>query len=1220
MFYNIFFLELKKNLKSPAFYIFMGILFLTALIFTLTTDPYTQFVGVAHGKEWHNAPIIIAQLLTRMGVFGLLFTMVIIGRTVAKDFENNIHELIFSRPISKLQYLGGRFTGSFIANLLLFVGIILGFEIGLLFLDDQFFGPYQFGSYLLPIILIVIPNLLFMGGVLFALATLTRKMTATYLAGIAFLAVYAIIGVMLHRMDNESMKVILDPFGITALTVYTQYWTVTDMNSLQMPVNINFLINRLIWLIISIATLAYTYRKFEFTAFLEKKKKRLVVISDSTEIVDYNLEQPQITAKSNKLFSFSQCLTISWHDFKKIVFHPAFLILTALALSEITTNFMGSLGNQSGSKYPFTSWYIKQTMHIWIYMLPMTIFFGGMLVWKEKDHRTDEIFNTLPIPNWFNYANKLMTLTGIYILYLSLTIVAGVVTQVFFLDFTDIELSLYFKRLFGVDFFIFLHMAIVVLFIQNLSPNKYVGFFWTALFFVADLLIFGVFEFDNILFRYGRVPDFIYSNLNGFGHYAQSILWYTIYWVFFGAIISWLTILLWRRSNENSIRIRLKYMVTTITKNQISGISILLIMFIVTGIFIGYNKFILNPYLSEDDQREMQANYEKKFLKYSNIEQPTILDINLKIDLFPKDRTANIDGEYVLYNQHDKSINEIFVNLNDWNLSNLNPMELSRTFSKKLHADEFGFRIFELEKSLLPGDTMTMHFKYDINANGFTENQPKNEIVENGTCLMLTSFASDYFPVIGYSVNNELLRDSERKEFDLQEKLDVPKIALADRSKAIVDISRPNYEAVISTSYDQTVISGGRLINHWQENVRNYFHFKSDTIIENEIPILSGRYAIAREEYKGVNVEVYYHPKHDYNITSILDGLKDSYDYGNQYFSQYPYRDLRVVEVPNYMSEGGARHFPTTFIWKESAGFVTRYEEDDIDIVYGIAAHENTHHYWAGIVTPAYAEGAFMLTETICQYVMERLTEKKFGEKIGRDYRKREMESYLRRRKKDTEGERSLLESSPRQSYLGYKKSTVAMYALQDYIGEDSVGKALGRIVEKYGYRIDTFATAKDLVDEFYKVTPDSMKYLVDDLFLNITLYENKINGANYKKTKDGQYIVNLDVETIKYYADSVGNQTEAPLNDYIYVALLNKEEAFYYQKHLFTEKLSNIQIVTNQIPSKAGIDPYLVLIDREMDNNVCEVKEADDSMVSFLLELPVKTFKDTSIRLYLLP
>ena len=1193
MFYNIFFLELKKNIKSPAFYIFFLVYFVSTLIFTLTTDRYTQFMGIAHGKEWYNAPIVIAQLLARLGVVGLLFTMVIIGRTIAKDFENNIHELIFTRPISKFQYLGGRFLGSYISNLIIFIGIILAFEVGILFLDSHYSGPYKFGSYLLPVLLIVIPNLLLMGAVLFSLATLTRKMTSTYLAGIAFLAVYAIIGVMLHRMDNESLKIILDPFGITYLSVSSQFWTVTDMNNFLMPINAVFLINRAIWLFISVFVLVYTYNKFEFVAFLERRRKHIAVFSENTEIIDYKLLPPKITIRSNKLFTFSQCLTISLRDFKKIVSHPAFIILTILAISEIVTNFIGSLGNQSGYSYQFTSWYIKQTLHIWIYMLPMTIFFGGMLVWKEKDNRTDEIINTLPIPNWFSYVNKLLTLIGIYILYLSLTMIAGIATQIFIYDFTDIEIGLYIKRLFGVDFFIFLHMAIIVLAIQNLSSNKYVGFFWCAIFFVVDLLIFGVFKYDNILFRYGRVPDFIYSNINGFGHFGQSILWYTIYWVFLGAFISWLTILLWRRSNENSIVLRVKYVLSTITKNQISGLSILIIMFAITGVFIGYNKYIVNPYISDFDEHKMSADYEKKFSIYSSSKQPTIVDINLEVDIFPEIRTVNVKGDYSLFNWHDQAIDSVFINLNDWNLSNLNPIEFDKPSKQMMHSDEFGFRIVKLEQPLQPGDTLLMSFNYDIIAKGFSDNQPKNDIAENGTCISLTSFVSDYFPIIGYNVNYELVKDADRKEFDLSDKADAPTIANADATKGYVDICRPNYEAVISTSKDQTVISGGHLMRQWQENNRNYFHFKTDTIIENEIPIISGRYSIARENYDGVNIEVYYHPKHNYNVSRIVDGLIDSYKYGNKYFSKYPYRDIRVVEIPSYMTEGGARHFPTTFIWKESAGFVTRYEENDIDIVYGIAAHENAHHWWAGIVTPAHAEGAFMLTETICQYVMERLIEKKFGEKIGRDYRKREMSFYLRHRKKDSEGEKSLLESSVQQSYIGYKKSTVAMYALQEYIGEDSVGKALGRIVDNFGYRIDTFALASDLVNEFLKVTPDSLQYLVVDLFEKITLYENKAISATYKEIDDNNYIVNLELESRKYYSDSVGNQIEPTLHDYIYVSLTDEEgNLLYYKKHLFTENITTLNITTDVIPTHAGIDPYLVLIDREMDNNICIVKE----------------------------
>ena len=51
MFYKILSLEIKKNLKSPAFYIFFLIFLTVSIIFTMTTDPYTQFLGIAHGKE-----------------------------------------------------------------------------------------------------------------------------------------------------------------------------------------------------------------------------------------------------------------------------------------------------------------------------------------------------------------------------------------------------------------------------------------------------------------------------------------------------------------------------------------------------------------------------------------------------------------------------------------------------------------------------------------------------------------------------------------------------------------------------------------------------------------------------------------------------------------------------------------------------------------------------------------------------------------------------------------------------------------------------------------------------------------------------------------------------------------------------------------------------------------------------------------------------------------
>lgn len=1195
MLISIAYIELKKNLKSPALYIFSFTLFLGALLFTFEQDPNTVFMGLSHGKEYYNSPILIAQLATRLGVIGILFTMLLVGRAVAKDFEADVHEVIFSFPVSKLSYLGGRFLGSFVANILVFLGLFAGVELSVFALDmitPGLCGPFRIGAYLLTLLVMIIPNLLLTGSILFRLATISRKMNSTYMAAIGLLGFYGIAIAGFRFIDSDVIKILFDPFGINGLNIQTKFWTIADMNNNMIPLSLTFIVNRLLWIGVSIFILVRTYTKFQFIAKVEDKAKSEKIVD---ELKEYYIDsvKPTYTINFAILLHLKQCLILSFGEFIRIIKHPAFIILTILAVSQILMNFVGNLGVDSASVYPFTSWYLKQTFHLWMYMLPLAILFGGMLVWKEKDSKTDEIYNVLPLPNWFGYFTKFFALVNIQVFYLLLAIVAGVFTQTIALNFYDIELGLYFKQLFGIDFINYVHMLIVVLLIQTLSPNKFLGFFFSALYFVVDLIVFGSFGFENILFHYGNVPKFIYSNLNGFGRFSTTIAWYTLYWALFGLILVIITILMWRRTSENNLRYRFKLALRNISKLQITSILLLLILFVSTGSYISYNKHILNRYLSSDDIKKMKADYEVKFQKYSRSNQPTIKHIDLKLDLFPYNRRVKIQGTYQLENNTKSTIDTLFVNLNDWNFRG----DINFGFSKKseqiLHAKEYGFRIYKIQGGIKSGEKIDLNFEYLVDIKGFTDNLSQDEIAKNGTYLVLSGTASDYFPVIGYNYDVELTKDFDRKKFGLQSKPDLPSLENADKTKALFTLSRVTYDATISTSTDQIAITNGSLVKNWEENNRNYFHYKSDSKMMNEIAIISGRYEVKRENHKGVNVEVYYDKKHYFNVDRIISGLKDSYDYCTENFSKFPYNDLRVVEVPDYMREGAARHLPTLIIWGETSGFITNLNEnhDKTDEAYGIAAHENGHHWWAGIVTPAFAEGGYMLSETQAQYVMVMTLEKKFGKQISRRYLKNEMKNYLSGRKRDLKGEKPLSRSSFQQQYIGYKKSSVAMYALRDYIGEAKVSKAMSRIVKRFGERIDTFALASDLIAEFNKVTPDSLKYLVDDLFNKITIYENEISKATCKELTSGKFQIDLELKAAKFYLDGIGNQTEAPLHDYIYVALLDdKENEYYYQKHLFDANQKSIRIITDKKPTKAGIDPFMVLIDRDGDNNVIKV------------------------------
>ena len=80
------------------------------------------------------------------------------------------------------------------------------------------------------------------------------------------------------------------------------------------------------------------------------------------------------------------------------------------------------------------------------------------------------------------------------------------------------------------------------------------------------------------------------------------------------------------------------------------------------------------------------------------------------------------------------------------------------------------------------------------------------------------------------------------------------------------------------------------------------------------------------------------------------------------------------------------------------------------------------------------------------------------------------------------------------QDYIYYAKGAINMYELQNQIGESNVNLALKRFIKdwnthdgKIKVTTNRYATTKDLLNYFRDVTPDSLQYVVDDLFEKVT-------------------------------------------------------------------------------------------------------------------------------------
>ena len=1196
MFISIFGRECGRNLKSPSFYIFTAILFLCTFFFAANRDPNSYIMGLAIAKEWHNAPILIAKMMARLSAVGLLFTMVMIGRSVTRDFSVRIHDFFFTVPITKVTYLGGRFTGSLAANFLLYVGIVVGFVLGCLSIGPAHYGPFRLSSFLLPLSAVVLPNLILVGGVFFSLATLTRKMTTTYLAGIGFLVLYAFIHGGFAGWENDAAKGLLDPFGIATLDVLTRYWTVADINANPMPFPGLMLWNRVLWLTVGLAFLLFAWHRFKFVSILEGTKTKPTVQEDTVARRISTLGPLVPTNIDDTLdFRIRQMLHLASRDFRRIVFNPVFLVLTLMAIGDILTNFALNAGPMGDNVYPTTSRYLRETLHLWLYMIPLAILFSGVIVWRERDHKTSEFYDTLPLPDSLSCLSKLLTMMAIQFFYVLLTMIFAMLTQIILFHYTHLEIELYLRHLFGITLLRFWFFTVLVFFIQNISPNKILGFFISALYAAGDLLLFEILKFDFPLIRYGNVPTFIYSNLNGFGHYGPVIIWYTIYWLLFAAGLAIVTGLLWRRNNEVLLKFRLRVALQRFHRRYHWALGVLCILFVGTGGYIAFNRYVVNEYRSATAVKRIQADYEKKYGRYKNIPQPNISEVKLKVDLYPEQRAAHIGGMYTLLNKTSSDIHEIIVNLSDWHINEISELDLSAPSSQEIHDPKSGFRLFRLNHPLTPGGEIQLAFDFQTEARGFTDSNPKDELASNGTCIVLTGENHDYFPRIGYNPLYELSSRRDRKKFKLPERPASPPLEEADRTVPFWPYDLVTYEAVIGTTPPQTVVSNGNLMRHWTENGRNYFHYRSEAPMNREFVFVSSEYEVVQDTYEDIDIKVYYDKQHHYNVKRMINGVKRSFDYCSRNYCPYPYRSVCIVEVPRYVWYG-ARSNPTVFTWSEDAGFIGNFEKPgDIDMVFAICAHEMSHQWWAYIVTPAEAEGEEMLTETMAMYIETMCLEKEYGKEIVRKFLKKEMDHYLSRRKRDIEGERPLMRSYSKQYYINYPKSSVTMYALQDYIGEERVNGALKTIVDAYGHREDRFPLSLDLVNAFTDVTPESLNYIIADLFETITLWENSAESATYEKLEGDQYKVRLTVSTRKFRADSVGVQTEIPLSDYMDIGVFGeKNEELYLKKHKFSENESTVEIIVATKPARAGIDPYVILIDRDREDNMVNVSSID--------------------------
>lgn len=1210
MFLPIFLFELKYRLRRPATWIYFGLLFVMATLLTAAAGGIfgtgvNVSLGGDGGRVHINSPHSIAGVLMTLSIFGMLITSAIMGNPVYRDFEHRTHSLFYTKPITKWGYLGGRFWGSFVICALVFSALAWGSWIGALLPGVQAdkLGTMHAANYIWPFVLLVLPNLFLTGAIFFTLATLTRNVLSVSVGSVLLMVAYMVSQSLFGDLDNKTLAAGLDAFGSSAVRYTVRYWTAAEKNVRLLPLSEYLILNRAVWLAVGAGLLAFCFARFRFSVFASDKapskaKRAEAALDVPTTVAGMGgrLVLPRVTQVFSGATSLRHWWSLAKLEFRSIVRSPYFMAILGAGVI-----FTLAVGWQVGKMYDTETYPVTNEMvgllsgNFSLFVLIIITYYAGELVWRERDAGMAQIADALPVPNWVPFLSKLAALGAIQVVLLAVVMVCGIILQTL-KGYFHYEPGLYLQSLFVLQLPDFLLLCVLAMLVQVIINNKYLGHFVMVAYYLANIFK-GQLGINHHLLDYAGNPDVQYSDLNHYGHFLAGFAWFKLYWAAGAVLLALLANVLWVRGTEAALPARLAESRRRWGRPAWTALALGGLTMLSAGSFIFYNTNVRNEYVTPKTQEKRQLAYEQKYRRYKTRPQPRIVAVSLNTDIYPENRGVHLEGYYWLKNKHPQPIDTVLLTFAQ--SPRVRRLMLGQPAATLLLNDSTAhLRMFRLAHPLAPGDSIQLQMALDYRELGFPNSGSNTDIIENGTF-----FNSLYLPSIGYQEGGELSDDDVRKRNGLKPKDRLPpatNMAARQNSGLSNDADWIRFEATVSTSPDQLAVAPGRLLKTWNQNGRRYFHYKMEQPMLNFYTFLSGRYEVFRDQWadtaghRTVPIEIYYQKGHEYNLKRMAQAVKESFAYYTANFSPYQHSQVRIIEFPKYASF--AQSFAGTIPFSESIGFIAKVNPDDpedVDYPFYITAHEMAHQWWGHQIVGADVQGGTMLIETMAQYSALMVMKQHYGANNMGKFLKYEMNSYLQGRSFERKKEVPLAKVE-NQGYVHYRKGSGVMYTLQDYIGEDKVNAALHTFLQKHAYETAPYSTAPMLVEEFRKVTPDSLQNLVTDLFDRITLYQNHLTEASSKKLPNGQYQVNLTIENKKLVADSLGTERPAPLNDYLPVAIFpaqpDGQKALVKPLLLTKTRLhagtNKLQFTVAKAPARAAIDPYNEIVDRVLDDN----------------------------------
>jgi ABC-type transport system involved in multi-copper enzyme maturation permease subunit len=566
---GIFRFELAYQLRRPQTWLFFAAP--AAATFLFIRDSAVS--DAVRDDFWINSPSAVAGATLIGCLLWLLIAPSIAGEAAARDVETRMDPLAYTVPVTKAEYLGGRFLAAFAINAMVLLAATLGSLIAAYApgIKDAAIGPFRIAAYLTAFAYLALPNAIVATAIQFSLAALGRRTRAAYLGSvILFFTAYIISSVVYWFVGRPDIARMIDPIGVITITEVLPDWTPLEKRTRLLELAGPLLWNRIIWLAIALGALVFTHYRFRFvhhaaSSWWNRFRGKLSALAPAPAnavIARGAISIPQATrtygpgtrVRQTMALTFAsfRAIATSWVGVALLVVIPVFaFLLVPVEMEQLDVPLL-----------PRTVKILEQMtapvtgiLTPWLIVPLLILFYAGELVWRERDAGMGEAVDATPVPESVLFAGKFLGLGLVLVAFVSLMALAGILIQVT-RGYDDLQIGLYLKVLLGLQLAEYILFAVLAVAVHVVVNNKHVGHL-VALLLFASLIFASSFGIQHNLLIFGASPAWWYTEMRGFGGSIGPWLWFKLYWAAWALLIALVVRLLWVRGWERGVSARL---------------------------------------------------------------------------------------------------------------------------------------------------------------------------------------------------------------------------------------------------------------------------------------------------------------------------------------------------------------------------------------------------------------------------------------------------------------------------------------------------------------------------------------------------------------------------------------------------------------------------------------------------------------------------------------